>query len=325
MIAWDAETSTPHPDRYVWLGALSFEERCLGSLESLLRAGGEVEAVHLVDYTTRVRPRSDAAEYRAIHLNRFEGLVGRDRIQSRRFAGARYVEGLRFLSEVGLHHPPDIPLMVDATCLTKLHATAVAYMLLSEWRDRRVVLAFSYPNSYGPASSWQHGRWKDVVQVRLDLDSEYHHRGAEGIAVMGHEGDRLRLGLHEVQPEALTVVQYCSPDNRFPEAQTVAEIQNAELLNSIADGSEPRYELAEVGDLVELSTVVAKRVESARLLDRRLVLFPLGPKWLVLYTAYEALRMFMEGTWACYPVVSEYDVKYSIGYGFSRFFGTDAA
>src|SRR5216683_1356118 len=49
----------------VWLGAASFEDRCLASLTSLLKAGAHVDSLLFLEYETATNPKSIARERRA--------------------------------------------------------------------------------------------------------------------------------------------------------------------------------------------------------------------------------------------------------------------
>jgi hypothetical protein len=54
--------------------------------------------------------------------------------------------------------------------------------------------------------------------------------------------------------------------------------------------------------------------------QRRLVLYPFGPKPLILQTALTTVGLLGSLVWYCYPIPHSYDVDYTLGCGSTLFF-----
>jgi hypothetical protein len=208
--------------------------------------------------------------------------------------------------------------VIDITCLTKVHALAIAYYISYVATTMPITLAYSLPEMYGSPSRniWNKGEWRTVVVSRLDLDSTHQHVGSDAIAVLGHEGDRMRLALNEAGPARVVVFRTERGGADDNEILATGDMQNARLLGDIQRGLLPgwRIETISLGALDTLTQHVKSAAQSARRDQHRLVLCPFGPKPVVVFTALAALEEFSEGVWMSYPVPVTYDVDYTTGY-----------
>ncbi len=307
----------PASGRLHWLGALSFEERCLGSITLLKRWGYRFAEATLVEYPTEIRPK-EGERARSMHRRRLQRDLG-SCLGPCRTHPYRYIEFLRILAGIadGLREDPKGHLVIDITCMTKLHVMAVAYFLLTEGMSCDVSLAYSIPKLYGSPvrNIWGQGRWSGVVQARLDLDSTHQHQRTFAVGLLGHEGDRLRLGLHEANPEELLLLRMVQAKNRSSNVEAMVDIQNARLLRELESSTRIQTAKRDI-DLMrpsQLFSAVGSVCESARTAGARVVLCPFGPKPSVFYATYAALERYREAIWASYPTPTVYDADYSHG------------
>jgi hypothetical protein len=205
----------------------------------------------------------------------------------------------------------------DITCLTKIHTLALAYWLATTPELPRVLIAYSRPHDYGSPirKVWDKGAWLEVIVAPFDIDPEPLGAGVAGIALLGHEGDRLRLALHEVPLDEGVVLVVESEDPRLDFA---AEAQNRWLLDDISRQKDPALvSLARVPlwDMARLQKIVAVTSDSARANGMRLMLYPFGPKPLIFGASVFALSSYLLGTWYTYPIPRTYDLDYTVGVG----------
>ena len=247
------------------------------------------------------------------------GHVGRDS-QLRRIPGYRFGAFLGILADLHAAHRKaggEVQYVFDITCLTKIHTLALAYWLEITPELPRVLIAYSRPHDYGSPirKVWDKGAWLEVVVAPFDIDPEPRTTGVAGIAMIGHEGDRLRLALHEV-PLDEGVIVVVKSDN--PRLDLVAEAQNRWLLDDISCQKDPAsVSLARVPlwDMARLQKIVAVTSDSARAKGMRLMLYPFGPKPLIFGISIFALSGYRPGTWYAYPIPRTYDFDYTVGVG----------
>jgi hypothetical protein len=301
-----------------WLGASSFEGRALGSLTSLQAAGCQVLGCTALEYGTAVTPRELGERQRAYNRRQLREMQPHN-LTFTRVHPYRYYEFLRVFAELQeqLRHKPDVHMVVDVTCLTRVHTLALVYYLEAEGSVCDVTLAYSRPEMYGSPTRniWSKRDWTTVLLSRLDVDSTHRHSGSDAIVLLGHEGDRVRLALNELTAVNALVVK---ADDVMPpgdDAVATSEIQNARLLADIQKGILP-YTLVTIG--IEDADVLVREISTfardARDEGHRLVLCPFGPKPLVVAAAAAALRAYSEAVWMSYPVPASYDAEYTLGY-----------
>src|SRR5205809_1022978 len=59
-----------------WLGAVSFEARCIGSVDALLKDGFEITKAVAFDYPTKLSPTNTGEQRRAANRREFSRLLG---------------------------------------------------------------------------------------------------------------------------------------------------------------------------------------------------------------------------------------------------------
>lgn len=303
----------------LWVGAASFEDRCRASLQVLAKQSARISQGIVLDYPTRIQPEREGELKRSQNREAILGHVGRDS-QLRRIPSYRFGAFLGILADLHAAHRKaggEVQYVFDITCLTKIHTLALAYWLATTPELPRVLIAYGRPHDYGSPirKVWDKGAWLEVVVAPFDIDPEPRATGVAGIALLGHEGDRLRLALHEAPLDEGVIVVVESDD---PRLDLVAEAQNRWLLDDISRQKNPAsVSLARVPlwDMARLQKIVAVTSDSARAKGMRLMLYPFGPKPLIFGVSIFALSSYLLGTWYTYPIPRTYDLDYTVGVG----------
>jgi hypothetical protein len=304
----------------VWIGAVSFEARCVGAVRQLIDKGYRIDRAVAFDYPTTLLPRADGELNREFNRRELRGLIG-DALELRVIHPYRYAEFVgelfRIWNEVSSEGESPT-LVVDITCLTKIHTIALAYWFYST--QGRVVLAYSQPDLYGNPSrnTWGHGKWTSTLLVRLSLDSTEPYSSTSAIAILGHEGDRLRLALNEAEANEGLVVKII-PQDPASRLLQVSNIQNAWLFVEIENGIRQNFSLLSVNSraLDALEESVSSLARVAKEKNSRVVLCPFGPKPVAFNVAHMCLTIYPENTWLSYPIPQSYDPEYSSGYKYT--------
>ena len=305
--------------RLAWIGTASFERRCVGSVELLLNEGYPISRSTAFDYPTKLNPQNAGEQRRAANKSHLNRLLG-DSLTWRQINPYRYAEFVGELDRLYADLGPEFHIIIDITCLTKIHTLACAYWLLERRDVTNVIIAYSQPEYYGnPSRSiWGKGRWQSPVVVRLDLNSTELYTSTSTIVLVGHEGDRLRLALSELEP-ATGVVIKSLPRRPDSPLLTVSDVQNAWLYSEINEGLRPGFSVQSFGmkELEGLCAVVRNHCESAKRKRARVVLCPFGPKLFIFATGLQALSTYPENIWLSYPRPFSYDPDYSEGYKYT--------
>jgi hypothetical protein len=310
------------PDEHcptIWVGAASFEDRCRASLQVLVKQGARISQGIVLNYPTRIQPEREGEVKRRQNLEAILGHVGGDS-QPFRVPSYRFGAFLGILADLHAAHRKAgeaVQYIFDITCLTKIHTLALAYWLATTAELPRVLIAYSRPHDYGSPirKVWDKGAWLEVVVAPFDIDPEPGATGVAGIALLGHEGDRLRLALHEVPMDNGVIVVVKSDD---PRLDLVAETQNRWLLDDIARRKDPApvsLKQVTLWDMARLQKIVAVTLDSARAKGMRLMLYPFGPKPLIFGVSLFAASRYLLGTWYTYPIPRTYDLDYTVGVG----------
>ena len=312
----------PNVKHVVWLGAVSFERRCTGSVEHLLDAGLKVARAVVFDYPTKLVPQNAGEQQRSINRERLKQLLGKS-VLWKHLNPYRYTEFVGEIDELYRSYfnkeDPEQGIIFDITCLTKIHTLALAYWLL--WRKPQTfAIAYSQPAYYGNPSKniWGKGKWHSPVLVRLGLDSTDRYLSTHAIVLVGHEGDRLRLALNEITPNSALIIKPLTRDPDSPLA-VVSNVQNQWLYSEIKTGLREGFteEQFHVTDLANLRTSINAYCERSKLRTARIVLCPFGPKPFVFVTAMASLTTHPNNTWLSYPIPFSYDPDYSEGFKYT--------
>jgi hypothetical protein len=301
--------------RLLWIGALSFESRCTGSITSLLAQNIDINRAVAFDYSTNLSPKDQGEEGRSAIRKEFQQLLGK-RVEFHQTYPYRYAELVGQLDDV-VDNTYD--LIVDITCLTKIHALALAYWLLTRSEQQSsITLAYSQPEYYGNPSKniWGKGKWTTNLLVRLDLDSTEAYSSTMALAILGHEGDRLRLALNESEATEGLIIKILLVDDQIDSRLTaVTDIQNAWLFLEIEKSLRQGFDIKKINikDLNSLRDCVSSLCNIAKVKNARIALCPFGAKPFVFLSGYWCLSLYPQGSWLSYPVPLSYDASYSAG------------
>lgn len=316
---FSASLSLSEPYPIIWVGAASFEDRCQTSLQILAKQSASISQGIVIDYPTRIQPEREGELKRSQNREAILGYVGRES-QLRRIPSYRFGTFLGVLADLDAARQKaggEVQYIFDITCLTKIHTLALAYWLATTPELPCVCIAYSCPIDYGSPirKVWDKGAWLEVVVAPFDIDPEPWATGIAGIALLGHEGDRLRLALHEVPLDEGIVLVVKSDD---PRIDLVAEMQNRWLLDDISHQKTPTavsLDRVTLWDMARLQQIVGLASHNARAKGMRLMLYPFGPKPLIFGTSLFAASSYLCGTWYTYPIPRTYDLDYTVGVG----------
>ncbi|MCL4210363.1 MAG: hypothetical protein KJZ68_06850, partial [Phycisphaerales bacterium] len=222
-----------------WVGAISFEERCLGSLEHLVQTGSRVRRVVALDYSTTTAPGGEGEERRELHWGRMRELASGLHAEEcvRRpvnpYSFADIVDALE--AEAGALATRQVPLILDITCLTKIHAVAAGVCLANlDKAERNWLSAYTSPRSFCDLTSMDRRfGWRDILIVPLVEGARlYNEASGRGLIVLGHEQDRLVVALREMQPGGGTIILPWEPTR--PDLRYVMERNNRYVVRELA-------------------------------------------------------------------------------------------
>ena len=307
-----------------WVGVSSFETRCLAGLLELKEVHIAVATVW--NYSTRLHSvATTRLTANRAHLTRtcermsiplsFHS-VPAFRMSALRRAVANAID---LCTDRGLPN-----LVIDISCLTKIHAVALAEWLwerAAHTDSVRIFVQYTSPLQYGWQSSQHYGgqHFSELLFAPLGSRSPRSHVGRqlEGIALLGHEGARMRYALASFRfRRGLSILTQSLGDG---DALKIAENENAMFLQESSTSEASVWEQATVerGDLERVASVV-ERFRSIEDVPTRTVLFPLGPKPVVVQAALTSLESMEADVWVSYPVPANYSPSYSIGVGSSQ-------
>jgi outer membrane lipoprotein SlyB len=303
-------TRVPSARRSYWLGAISYEVRCVGSLRKLEQAGHRPTSGILLDYRTNLLPRTPGERMRADNRKSMVKLVKAPRV--RPYDAYRFgpmMEALLELDQEANGHE----IVLDITCLTKMHTLALSLWLVERKTNTRVTIAYTRPRTYQTPDRavWRKSGWTDTVVSPLGFGEGTQSSTVLGLLALGHEGDRLRLAWDAMEADSGVALMAKSDD---PRLRVVVEAQNNWLLSDLS-GNRIRLEHLAWQDMATAGIVAEKLARAAKHNRVRLCLYPFGPKPIVLGAALAAASTYPTGTWFVYPVPACHDVDETDGIG----------
>lgn len=314
----------------IWVGAVSFEQRCLGSLQALASAGFSLSSVLVVDYSTAVSPKTTALQKRKGHWAEMRRLFERMGMPNQNWSSVKvhpYRLGA-FRGEIQRLLATDVfrrnhLCIIDMTCLTKAHTLALASWVMAAGGNRPdVLVAYTRSEQYGTPARHRNlsGKWLDTVLAPLELNPQMFMEKADGIVLLGHEGARISMALTQSSPQRALVI--LTTTTGMEHLQTVTRTANARLLGEVERGERPGWSVQEVNvqDIGEVYNLAKAFVSRSVSDNRRVILYPFGPKPLVFATCLAALAVNPTAVWYCYPIPKSYDVDYTMGIGTTEWF-----
>jgi len=307
-----------------WFGINSFEDRCLASLSRLLTAGIKCSRLCFVDYPTSAQPEADDRRIRKSHresaasiATSFGETLFNPTVEAYASAGLEF-ELVKFSGEVGNRR-----WVIDISCLTKIHVITLATFLASDAaKVATIFLVYTSPRAYGNLDqvSKQIG-WNDVIIAPVAATAKMHNEGdSRGLVIAGHESERLWSALNEIEPASGVLVLGRIPTR--PDITRLSEKINKGVIKhmSIDYAAAWTRQVVDVSDTKTLEELVAQEIEKAAKDDAPMILYPFGPKSLILAAAGQLLKGYPSGSWFVYPVPAGYDLTYSEGSSGSYWF-----
>lgn len=315
-----------HSRPNLWIGALSFEDRCVASIVALARNEIRTTRGIVLDYIPSVSLPREAQRRRDMNWDFLVNLRERPFIEGveRIKVDAYRFQALQDILEDVLLQVGDGPVIIDITCLTKIHALTVASTLAKQPHALRWVIAYSIPESYGtltnPSQDLPH--WKDIIVAPLaETALLFNEASGRGIIIPGHEADRLILALAEIEPAGGLIL--IGETDRRPDLRIVTQRKNQKTIQQLTRmrASDWVNRTISITDLSGLSNLVNREIELAKKHQAPVVLFPYGPKSMLFAAAYQLASEYPESSWFVYPIPSSYDINYSSGVEETILFG----
>ena len=300
-----------------WLGSVSFEERCIGSLIEFHRAGITVENTFVFEYKRAAVRTPEEIAARQANKESLELLaagVSRRPVTHVPIEAYSFQEFADCLTEIVADSDLEA-VVIDVSCLTKIHTLALASAIATWPRSVNLMIAYSVPENYGVSTTKRRSLgWKDILVAPLAETAHLLNESqGRGIIVPGHEADRLIIGLAEMEPAGGLVLMADTP--RRPDLRFLCERANQRVLKQLTV-KHPEKWRREIVPLLNTSAVprlVDKEIHAAAAANAPILLFPFGPKIILFLVATRLASSYPGGSWFVYPVPFGYSVDYSTG------------
>ena len=313
--------------------AISFEQRCVTAAQS---AGGHgVSDALILTYPTEAHPpdqdRQRRAQHREALLRALEAASIRESDVAA-YATSPFASLLE--SEIATTRPEVV--VVDVTCMTKAHTVALAAVSTQAGPSPDFIYAYTTPVNYQLPSAKRSLGWRDVIILPIGDAPRFRREGhARGILLAGHEADRVSVAFAALEPAAGLIVM--SEARGRPDFHSVSEATHSHILRRLerlrmpGEGVEGRSldgwtrTTVSLSKLEVLSGPIHEEVRRASETDAPLLLFPFGPKAVVLAASLQLAAEYRNASWCVYPVPTAYDVDYTFGASQTQWFSTSAA
>jgi hypothetical protein len=301
----------------LWLGALSFEERCTSSFLSLAANSYKVTDAMLLTYATEVHPSIESAERQNRYLATMRTAQYEVSAHGLLETNVDPYSFHQFQTTVAsrIQESRAKTLVIDITCLTKIHTLALAALLTDSNDDLNWVAVYSTPENYGNlGESTKSPGWRDIIIAPLaETAMLLNEARGRGVVIPGHEADRLVVALNELEPSGGLIL--VADTYRRPDLRRMSERFNRKVIRQLTKmrASNWAKEHIALTDSTRLSSYMSHEIHMARVHQAPVILFPYGPKMLVFFAALQLCSEYPEGSWFVYPVPASYDVNYSEG------------
>ena len=310
-----------------WFGINSFEERCTGSLTRLGETDLNIQSVYFLEYPTSARPESEDRRLRRVHREYVADLASRSSAALTSYSVEAYAsDGLISALTKFIDAHPASALVLDISCFTKIHVVAAAECIRAMGPTRRPIFAvYTSPRAYGNLDQTSKViGWSDVIVAPISNSAQMRNEShSRGIIIAGHESERLWSALNEIEPAAGLVALGNTPGR--PDITRLSERVNKKIMSHIALDYDSAWhrKVVDIADVEEMRLRVSLEVALAKPHSSPVILYPFGPKTLILASALALLDLYPEASWFVYPVPAGYDVSYSEGIGGTYWFLID--
>jgi hypothetical protein len=319
---------------FSFMAATSFEERSTAGAYFLNSHHLHPQDVHLFDYSTHVVPHE---EYQRMHeksQSDFQSLLAIDDLNGsiHNNINAFAFNRLSHLCSKLVEQATSRTIVVDITCMTRVHIFALSY-IFSNMQDtlNQVYFCYTTPLSYG----FQSGiflSWRDILFVPISGDRLFRREGhARGIIFAGHYGDRLSVALEELEPASGRLIytkDETRPDLLLKAREVNKFIEDRLLLltmprvnGSIISSDTWKIDIICLDDFTKLANILSEEIDKARSDEGPIMVYPFGPKPFTLFTAFFLIGQTDAQGWAVYPIPDRFDSQYSTGIGQLHIYG----
>jgi hypothetical protein len=301
----------------VWFGASSFEERAATSLVRLA-AHERIGRAVLLDYASDAWQIHESVQRRARVVSRIVEALPIDCPLDQPTIGPYGYYDFQAKADEYIAEEEGSFLVFDISCMTKLHAIALAEVLTRR-SIRDYGIAYTLPDNYGSFGSGRKMGWRRVIVAPLAESGRMHNEDrSRGVFLPGHEPERLIAALATFEPPG-GIVLTAETTNR-PDFRSVSERLHSRVFRTLLDQHRWERVLVNQGDWRRAGELIRQQIALAAPWDAPVVLLPYGPKSLVLASALTIASRYPTGAWFAYPVPTFYDVNYSEGEGPTMWF-----
>jgi len=303
----------------LWIGALSFEERASASLVRLAQYVIPAEVV-VLEYPSEARQVFESRDRRSRVRSAIRGVLGAGCVVRDPEVDPYSFYDLQEVVREFLSRVSEYSVVLDISCLTKIHAIALAELV-----SRNLVgdceVAYTVPENYGHMSGGPQTGWRDVIVVPFAESARLlNEDSSRGIVIPGHEPERLIAALAELEPSGGAIVVADAAGR--PDFRAISERRNRRIVSQLLRLRTYHWErtVIRISDWSSISQLVQRQVIAAESKEAPVILFPYGPKPLVMAAALSLARSYEAGSWFVYPIPVSYDVNYSEGQGETLWF-----
>jgi hypothetical protein len=323
-----------------FIGALSFEDRAIGALLALSGKQRRLAGVFL-DYGSEATPGREAATLRNHQWDKMCVVAAEQNWEIERrsinpYSTSDLEEVLASSRESGER------LVVDISCMTKVHVLASAAWLSSPDRFSGWTAAYARPKSYGRIEGRPSVGWRGTLTLPLGETMSMSNEGlAFGWVIAGPEGARTTVALDEIEPSAGLVSVLWDPERQdLFEATMAANAASLAHLGRLRLGGKRvveggiaeiwpslGWETAEIknDDLFgDLARQLSRILPAVSRLGAPIILYPIGPKVAVFAATSLLIQQYPLSSWAIYPAVATHPLDYSLGLKGVRWWDADA-
>ncbi len=301
----------------LFVGALSFEERCLGALKEMKKAGLGVEDALFLEYPTQAFPVAEDRKLRAKHKNIIENEFGatiRGKLEFETIFSNSFSDFQTLITATLETSRADF-VIYDITCFSKIHTLALAHEVSRKHEKSKCSITYTIPENYQAGTFiGEFSGWKDIIISPLAETAYFFNEAhGRGLIILGHDADRLVVALAEIEPSGGSIVIPDTPNR--PDLRDRCRITNRKIIKQLTSLRMSFWssELVSLADFSGLETIIQKEVKQSIEHDAPIILFPFGPKSLIFYSGLSLCTFYPQGAWFVYPIPLMYDVGYSVG------------
>lgn len=297
-----------------WVGALSAEERCTGSILSLARQKLCIVSGYVLDYEAELEQvslatQSPDSQWEILRSIERDSLIRE--IKRQPLSPYAFHDFQSFLENVVFKSGADF-IVFDVTCLTKIHLLALAATLSQRPQVPPWAVVYAKPENYVAVE--HNPGWRDIIMAPLgDTGFLLNETFSRGIIIPGHEGDRLTVALAET--EASGGVILVADTTGRPDLRYLTERRSQRSLRWLVRPKTDAWVKRVVKEdaVSNVSNYISKEISIAKTHNSPVLLFPYGPKSLIFIVARRLSLEYPDWSWFVYPIPLGHVAAFSEG------------